>query len=349
MSATSDAQLSFIDAVKYNHVSLVDQTLGEGFNPNFKDPAGRTPLMYAAARGHVYLVKVLLEAGADVNVLCNRFGNSVLHYAAQNGTAACAELIIGRGAHINLQNPSQGHSPLLDAIIYKNVGVAKVLLTAGANLNAKNNWGWGPADFLKALLAQPGTEKERINAIKAAWDARVAADEAKKASLQIFQATLAGDVAKVKERIAAGEDVNGVWPIEQSGNDGHTALIAAARDGQAEITAVLLAAGADPYATDSLYKALPLHKSAYMGHPNSAQPQVDAQLDLDIQGPWQGFTPLHDAIWQGHPDVAEILIKGGADVTLEAVTGQQPIDLAVATFGPNHPIVHLLRGRMAAE
>ena len=349
MSSPSDSQLIFIEAVKDNHVSEVDQMLANGFSPDFKDPSGRTPLMYAAARGLTYIVKVLLEAGADVNVLDNRMGGSALHYVTMAGTGACAELLIGRGAHINLQNPSQGHCPLLDAVIYKNVAVAKVLLDAGANLNIKNNWGWGPAEFIGALMAQPGTEKVRITAIKAAWDARVARDQAAKDKMQIFQATLAGDVAKVKARIAAGDDVNAVWPIEQSGNDGHTALIAAARDGKTEITALLLAAGADPYATDSLYKALGLHKSAYMGNPGTQQAQVDAQLDLDIQGPWQGFTPLHDALWQGHPDCAEILIKGGADVHLEAVTGELPVDLAVATFGANHPIVTLLRGRMAAD
>jgi ankyrin repeat protein len=344
----SDSQLAFFAAVQANHVSLVDQALADGFNPNIKDPSGRTPLMYAAARGHAYIVRVLVGAGADVNVLDNRMGGSPLHYCAMAGTAACARTLIGAGAHINLQNPSQGHCPLLDAIIYKNVAVTQVLLDAGANLNVKNNWGWGPADFIKALLGQPGTEKERINAINAAFTARAAADQARKDGMQLFQAVLAGDVAKVKARIAAGEDVNAVWPVEQGGNDGHTALIAAARDGQAEITALLLAAKADPYAVDSLYKALALHKSAYMGHPNSARPQVDALLDLDIQGPWQGFTPLHDAIWQGHPDVAEVLIAGGADVTLEAVTGQTPLDLAVATFGDNHLIVQLLRDRMAS-
>lgn len=345
---TSDNKTSFFKAVEDNTVSAVDQAIGANFNPNIKDPSGRTPLMYAAARGHSYIVRVLVGAGADVNVLDNRMGGSPLHYCSMAGTAACAETLLGHGAHINLQNPSQGHTPLMDAIIYKNVAVAQVLLDAGANLNVKNNWGWGPVDFIGALLTQPGTEKERIKAISAAFDARVATDKAKKDGMQLFQAVLAGDLEKVKQRIDADEDLNAVWPVEQSANDGHTALIAAARDGHGQIAAVLLEAGADRYAVDSLYKALALHKAAYMGHPESAQPQVDAKLDLNIQGPWQGYTPLHDSLWQGHPEVAEILINGGADLTLKAVTGQRPIDIAIATFGSGHAIVKLLNERMAS-
>lgn len=335
----------FIDLVKSNHVSAIEQHLSAGFNPNFKDRAGRTPLMYAAARGNDYVVRLLLDAGADVNVLDDRMGSSPLHYCSMGGSTECGRLLIRHGAHINVQNPSQGHTPLIDAVIYKNVEMTAVLLDSGANIAVKNNWGFGAVDFLDMLLKQEGTEKDRINAIKRLWDTRVAAIEAQKNSMQLFQAVLDGDSTRVHERIDAGDNLDAAWPVEQSGNDGHSALVAAARDGHGEIVAALLAAGANPYATDSLYKALALHKSAYMGHPETARPLVQAGVDLDVQGPWQGYTPLHDALWQGHPEVAEILIDGGADIMLEAVTGQRPIDIAIATYGANHPIVHRLNSR----
>ena len=45
---------------------------------------GRTPLSYAAEKGHEAIVKLLLEAGADIN-LKKRYCGTPLWHAAVNG------------------------------------------------------------------------------------------------------------------------------------------------------------------------------------------------------------------------------------------------------------------------
>lgn len=340
---------SFVAAIRADAVSVVERALAEGFAPNYKTAAGYTPLMLAAGLARPYLVRILLEAGADPNVIDDRTGNSALHLAAMGGSGDVAGQLIACGAFLNLQNPSQGHTSLIDAVIYKSPAVVDVLLAAGANTQVKNNWGYSAWDFIGDLTKQPGTEKARINAIHAAFEARKAADQAKKDAMTLFQAVLAGDAKAAGERIAAGDDLNQVWPVEQSGNDGHTPLLAAARDGDEVITRMLLAAGADPYLGDYLYKAFPIFKSAYMGHRNTAEAQVEAGVDIHVQGPWNGYSPLHDALWQGHVDVAEALVMAGADVTLRALTGKTPVDIAVETYGEDHPITVLVRSRLPRQ
>jgi len=336
----------FVTAIQERSVSFVEKALAQGFDPNFKNPGGYTPLMIAAGLSQAYLVNILLEAGADPNVLDNRTGNSALHLAAMGGSRQVMQLLIDRGAFSNLQNPSQGHTPLIDAVIYKNPDAVQVLLDEGANLNIRNNWGHSAEDFINDLLGQPNTDTSRIQAIKAAFDKRRQADGEKKASMRLFQAVLDNDVGTVRLCIKEGDEINAVYPVESTGNDGHTPLLAAARDGRGEITALLLDAGADPYISDYLYKAFPIFKSCYMGKLNTAEIQVTRGVDIHVQGPWNGYSPLHDALWQGHLEIAELLVNAGADLTLVALNGRTPLDMAIIEYGDKHPIVNLIRSKL---
>ncbi len=60
------------------------------------DAAGRTPLMYAAAKGNVATARALLEMGADVNAQ-NAFGDTALRVAASEGTLDIAKLLMAAG------------------------------------------------------------------------------------------------------------------------------------------------------------------------------------------------------------------------------------------------------------
>ncbi len=59
--------------------------LREGAQVDLKDNAGRTPLSYAAGRGHKAIVNLLLKEGAVVN-LVDGLGQSPLSYAVRRGT-----------------------------------------------------------------------------------------------------------------------------------------------------------------------------------------------------------------------------------------------------------------------
>ncbi|KAF9428742.1 phosphate system positive regulatory protein pho81 [Podila epigama] len=55
-----------------------------------------TPLFYAASEGHVDCVRILLEAGCNVNVV-DELGKTPIYYAASEGHADCVELLIAAG------------------------------------------------------------------------------------------------------------------------------------------------------------------------------------------------------------------------------------------------------------
>jgi len=126
--------------------------------------------------------------------------------------------------------------------------------------------------------------------------------------------------------------VNSISPVWSSGSDGHTPLLVAARDGNTEAVAALLASGADQTLSDEYMHAVPAHKAAYNGHTDvlkllAAAPGFEEVLNL--QGPVNGYSPLHDAVWHGHVGCVQILVAAGARTDLVGHDGKTPSDLAI--------------------
>ncbi|WP_224240345.1 ankyrin repeat domain-containing protein [Hyalangium gracile] len=78
--------------------------------------------------------------------------------------------------------------------------------------------------------------------------------------MSLFDAVMAGDVARVEELLAAGEDPN---PL---GERGRTPLMVAAERGHEEVVRVLLDGGAEPMLTDDAGETALLMAAAH-GHP----------------------------------------------------------------------------------
>jgi ankyrin repeat protein len=137
-----------------------------------------------------------------------------------------------------------------------------------------------------------------------------------------------------------------VWnthPIIGSFDDGHTALLIAARNNQLEMLNELIAAGADVNAIEPVFGAVPLHKATYHGYEAVTQALANAAgIQLDYQGPSNGYTPLHDALWHGYPGCARILLAAGARKDLQAYDGKYPLDIAREEI-PGDPIIEELK------
>ena len=63
-------------------------------------PIKNNALILAASRGHRSSVRLLIQAGADVNTR-RRDGYTALMCAAENGHDDCVELLIRAGADVN--------------------------------------------------------------------------------------------------------------------------------------------------------------------------------------------------------------------------------------------------------
>lgn len=111
---------------------------------DLENGVGETPLMMAGLKGHVDLMRQLIERGARVQ----KDGWSPIHYAATGPDSRAVELLLDRGAAINARSPN-GSTPLMMAARYGSEASVKLLVRRGADLRARNDLDLAAADFAR--------------------------------------------------------------------------------------------------------------------------------------------------------------------------------------------------------
>ena len=144
-------------------------------------------------------------------------------------------------------------------------------------------------------------------------------------SAPVADAAMAKDREAVKTLLKNGADVNAAQ------GDGMTALHWAARSGDAELTQMLLFAGANVKATTRLGGYTPLMMAAEQGHATVIASLLSGGSDPKAANSL-GTTPLMLAAAAGNPQAITTLVENGAEIEAKEKTfGQTPLMFAAAT------------------
>jgi ankyrin repeat protein len=119
----------------------VKKSLALGANVKVQTEHGWTALMKASLHGHHTIVKLLLDAGADVNHKGILHGETAFATAASNQDLPVLRALIAGGADIN-QGNMRGSTPLIEAADVGNPEIVKVLIDLDADVNHKGRAGW---------------------------------------------------------------------------------------------------------------------------------------------------------------------------------------------------------------
>jgi ankyrin repeat protein len=260
----------FISMATAGNLDEVRLSLEAGVEIDEFCATGHNALMAAAYYGHQPVVRVLLEAGANPNLLSDGddglgYGMSALMFVASSFFASnrdiIAKMLIAGGADVDLQS-EKGKTAIMFAATsgsgYR--ACVEILVAAGANLNLRDDRGHTVLTLVAAaenypmfnLLLQAGASTDGLE------------------SIQLIQAARTGDVDRVKSLLSAQVDLN---------LDRGDAIGSAAAAGHTEIVRILIQAGANVNLSDRS-GFTPLASAAYAGYGEIVRLLIDAGADI---------------------------------------------------------------------
>ena len=288
-------------AVQQHRVEAVKFLLQRGAKPDVAPPQnGMTSLHWAATLGQPDIVKLLLDAGANVDAdsswqgtplnaaasgregaqkwLASAYAQfpsdaTLLHpvLGSESDYVTVLRTLLAAKANVNAREPRYGRTPIFAAVSLGQAGAVGILLAAGADLKAQDRLGLTPLH---------------------------AAGE--------MEATVAVVSNIVTSLLRAGADV------EARDQFRGTPLHAAANEGKPVMVALLLAAGAQVNAVGPNL-CTPLQLAVMRGRRDAVEVLLGKQPDLEWRNSY-GTTALQLACQLQSQDLAGLLLDHGAEV-----------------------------------
>jgi ankyrin repeat protein len=294
------------DAASGGNIEAMKLLLAAGANVKMVDNEGMTPLHKAAQSGNVDCIKLLLKAKSMVDQLSNHC--TAVCYAANEGHLEAVKLLIAAGANINIINTNDAHfSPPLFAACYNgHIACVICLLQHGAKITHKVSFE-GNIIEVSAMHAASMGGKSGIIKILAEYGARVDLP-GESHMTPLHYVTLHSDSTECVELlITMGASVDA-----RMDND-KTPLHTAAQKENMDIVRVLLEKGADPNALDGNGNT-PLMFAAKNGNYECLKMILKAGGKPNIKGSCEITALHAACLGGCHIDCMRELLKNGAQV-----------------------------------
>ncbi|KAJ9597346.1 hypothetical protein L9F63_011786 [Diploptera punctata] len=295
-------------ALKEGYVNLVKFILKCGMSVRHELPGWRTMLHAAVEYGHLELVQLLVDKGADVNNTSNVYNATPLMLAAEHGYMKGAKLLVEHGASVNVRE-SRG----LTALFF-----------------AAQNQNYEMVNFLSPLTSCDATDINSVICAAGCGDMEAALilvqnqcinSQDKWGNTALFLAACLGKHEVVEFLLEAGADVN------YFNKDKRTPLLQAADLGHVMVVESLVEHGASVNTRNS-FGDTALLLACQNGQHEIVEFLLQHMADVDMSGQFN-LTPLMNAARCGHVKVTELLIKYGASVKARDLFGWTALDYAV--------------------
>jgi uncharacterized protein len=267
-------------------------------------------------------------------------GLTPLLYAAREGCVECARLLVDAGAEINLADPEK-ISPLLMAVINGQWDTAQYLIKKGANPNQWDLWGRAPLYAAVDLNTVPRGGRPDWPSLDEATPLHVIEMLLAVGANPNAQLKLSPPFRNIgNDRGLDGMLTTGATPLLRAAKALDAPVIAALLAKGADIslansrgiTPIMAAAGLGSVDADT--------RGFYLSDDTQQRSIESLKLLIKVGGDInskdsRGLTPLHEAARWGWNDVVQFLVANGADLNAKDNRGNTPIDSALGKAGGN--------------
>ncbi len=273
---------------------------------------GNDLLGLASATCDERLVTVLLDAGADVEH-GNAHGWTALHQAGYSNLPHMARVLLDAGAPVDVSARGDGGTPLAAALFWGNREVAAVLAERGVVPgNLRVAAGLNDVALVERLWDSPAAGEHRgfyrPHGGFPAWRPSASVTEVRDEAVSWAARSDAVDAISALHRLGASLEAN----VYQG-----TPLTWAAARGRAAAVWLLLSLGASPSAVGTFggprhgVGTTALHHAAEGGHLEVIEALLDAGADPTVTDELYGGTPANWAGHGGHEDARRLLLRRG--------------------------------------
>ena len=270
----------------------------------------RALLHIAAAKGHLRVIEMLVQRGANIERTF-RGESTPLLTAAKYHQSAAVELLLRCGADVHFMRRIDGGTSLHMAASNGNRRIIKALLGAGANVCHEDIRGYNAAHF----AVTRGRGFETVELLLDAGDANIHHVRPLDGLTLLLDAASGGQTATVLMLLQRGASVN------QTCNGGESALFMASDKGCIDVVKVLLDHGANINLCD-VYGCTPLLNAVMRVQREVVKVLLERNADVNFANRF-GKTPLEEASSGGfflNPNIDlgifHALLERGANIDL---------------------------------
>ena len=323
-------------AIENGKSGFVEILLKRGADPNWifepKDPAdwtsplvpGMNALMYAAYRGEVKAIELLIAKGLDVNIRDNSENKTALWYAIYGGAAESVKFLVNAGAERVKEN---GQTDLIEAAMLGQNEIIKALIELGSDVNAANKGG------STALLW--AATNGHIETVKLLVDLNAVINEKEKTGwTALMGAARSGSSETVRFLVEQGADIharmeNGKTAVSVAGNFPEIVRFLVEQGAEAEKSAGVSAQNKE--------SEMSLTSAVTYDELKTVKSLLDKGADVNARTK-EGDTALLIANrsggvlaeWNVRYQIIELLLDKGADVHAKNEDGNTPLLLSVS-------------------
>lgn len=127
-------------AVKYKNMFALRELLNNGADANYRNNDNMNALHLAVIRKNAAMVEILTSYIKNIDARTN-FGSTALHYACNFLLPNIVKILLDKGADQNVIETEYSFYPIFYAVVQNNVEITKILIDYGANINNQDYLG----------------------------------------------------------------------------------------------------------------------------------------------------------------------------------------------------------------